>query len=160
MRMPCSWAASMPEQNPEEPTAILDVWTDQGVAGWHSVAHSTLRRRRPPSGRTQHERGGIAYGHPAATPSAFVQWRTIGRIPPLEHHEVRHLCADYWSPAAIRRVCPMLAEGDRFEDVELAVVEPMGPALWSPTVLAASSLDQGLSVKLQVGAEHAAGTTR
>jgi hypothetical protein len=69
---------------------------------------------------------------------------------------VRHLCHEYWRPAALRRARPTTDDGDRFEDIELELIAPHGPGMWSAVVRASSSLDRGASVKLQVDAAQAA----
>jgi hypothetical protein len=68
---------------------------------------------------------------------------------------VRHLCADYWRPAAMRAVRPMIEEGDRFEDIEVEIQRPEGPGMWTAAVVSASSLERGRNVKLQTDSERA-----
>jgi hypothetical protein len=69
---------------------------------------------------------------------------------------VRHLCAEYWRPATLRQVRPVIEAGERYEDLELELLEPHSPGMWSAAVRASSSLEKGDDVKLQIDASHAA----
>lgn len=84
-------------------------------------------------------------------PKALPRVEACGRCP------VRHLCDEYWQFAAVKSDHPMASStDDTYEDVELELVEPQGPAMWSAFVLVSSSLERGHSVRLQVGPEQVA----
>jgi CRISPR/Cas system-associated exonuclease Cas4 (RecB family) len=94
--------------------------------------------------RTAAAREQLSIVPPPATPSADA----CGSCP------VRHLCTEYWQPDTIQSVRSPSAEVDRYADLEIEVLEPEGPGMWSALVIAGTSVARGSTVKLQVTSDH------
>jgi hypothetical protein len=69
---------------------------------------------------------------------------------------VRHLCEEYWRPGTLRQISPLTEDGDRYEDLEIELLAPHGPGMWTAAVRGSSSLKEGSAVRVQVDAVHAA----